>query len=194
MTDAMPEDPLEQRRARIAVLRRLNSALPKERRHAIPPLHDPAHQSSGRDTAAAVETLLAMSRADYAERVCGDLSADKDDAWQLYLHPHLVQFTHAVLIRKYKMVCRLASETRESASSPVARRRWAFLTMLESRIQQTEAALPDTVMTSDRNTARRLFAAIQAHRRALTANGVQPEAWDLALWKAVDNLPRGEEQ
>jgi hypothetical protein len=188
VTDTPPGETLEERKARIARLRRMNSVLPKEKRHPIPALHEPTGPHAVPPSAPAVESLLAMSRRDYAELVCANLSADKDDQWALYLDPRLIQLTHSVLVRKRAAVARLTRDTRESASSHVGRRRWVFIDMLESRIQQTEAALPDDVLTSDRHTARRLFAAVQAHRRALTVNGVQPEAWDLKLWQVVDDL------
>jgi hypothetical protein len=188
MTDAPTGETLSQRRARIAMLRRLNSALPKEQRRAIPPLHEPAHTGPDRAPEATIDFLLAMSRSNYMDLVCGDLAADKDDRWALYLDPRLIQLTHSVLIRKRSAAARLTRETRESAESEVGRRRWRFIEMLESRIQQVEAALPDAVLTSDRHTTRRLFAAIHAHRRALVANGVEPEAWDLKLWQAADEL------
>lgn len=188
MTDTPSSETLEERKARIALLRRINSVLPKEKRHAIPPLHEPT------GPAPAVDSLLAMPRSAYAELVCSNLSADKDDLWALYLDSRLIQLTHSVLVRKRAAVARLTRDTRESAESRIGRRRWAFIDMLESRIQQTEAALPDTVLTSDRHTAHRLFAAVQAHRRALAANGVQAEAWDLKLWQVVDDLTASDPQ
>ncbi|NUS82800.1 MAG: hypothetical protein HOY75_08600 [Streptomyces sp.] len=186
MTDAPVGETLEQRKARIASLRRINAVLPKEQRHPIPPLHDPALPPQTLDTD--VDTLLAMPRRAYAELVCDNLAAGKDDAWAAYLHPRLIQLTYSVLVRKRAMLARLTRDTRESAETRVGRRRWAFIEMLEDRIQQVEAAMPDAVLTSDRGTARRLFAAIQAHRRACIANQVTPEPWDLMLWKAVDDL------
>lgn len=186
MTDAPVGETLEQRKAHIAALRRINSVLPKEQRHPIPPLHDPALPSETLDSD--VDTLLAMPRRAYSDLVCDNLAAGKDDAWAIYLHPRLIQLTYSVLIRKRSVLARLTRDTRESAESRVGRRRWAFIEKLESRIQQVEAAMPEAVLTSDRNTARRLFAAIQAHRRACIANQVTPEPWDLALWKAVDDL------
>ncbi|NUS25038.1 MAG: hypothetical protein HOV92_12560 [Streptomyces sp.] len=188
MTNTPTGETFEQRKARIALLRRINAVLPKEKRHPIPPLHEPASPDPGQTTAPAVESLLAMPRRDYAEMVCDNLSADQDDTWTLYLDPRLIQLTHSVLVRKRAALARLTRDTRESASSRVGRRRWAFIDMLESRIQQVEAALPDAVLTSDRDTAHRLFAAVQAHRRALTTSGVQPEVWDLKLWQVVDHL------
>ena len=135
-----------------------------------------------------------MSRSDYMDLVCTNLAPDRDDRWAIYLDPQLIQLTHSVLVRKRAAVARLTRDTRESASSEVGRRRWRFIEMLESRIQQVEAALPDAVLTSDRHTALRLFGAIQAHRRALAAHGVEPQAWDLKLWQAVDALSDGPQQ
>lgn len=178
MTDT-PET-LDERKAHIA------SVLPKEQRHAIPPLHEP--NGGLASNPAAVDALLAMTRNDYMDLVCSDLAASKDDRWTLYLDPRLIQLTHSVLIRKRSSAARLTRDTRESAQSEVGRRRWRFIEMLESRIQQVEAALPDTVLTSDRNTTLHLFAAIQTHRRALAMNGVEPEAWDLRLWQTIDDL------
>ena len=188
MPDAPTEETLEQRKARIAALRRMNAVLPKEQRHPIPPLHDPGAPAQDRPSTAAVETLLAMPRRAYQDLVCSNLAADKDDMWALYLDPRVIQFTHAALIRKRAALARLTRDTRESAASKIGRRRWSFIEMLESRIQQTESCLPDNVLTSDRNTARHLFAAIQAHRRALIAHRVHPEPWDVELWQAIDNL------
>jgi hypothetical protein len=188
MTDAPTNETFEQRKARIALLRRLNSALPKERRHPIPPLHHPAQPKARQQALPAVDDLLAMTRSEYTAQVCADLSADKDHMWVLYLDPKLIQITYSVLMRKRAALSRLTRDTRESASSQIGRRRWKFIEMLEARIQQAEAAFPDDVLTSDRNTARRLFAAVQAHRRALTANDAQPEAWDLKLWQVLDDL------
>jgi hypothetical protein len=190
VTEQPAGETLEQRRARIAGLRRLNSVLPKERRHPIPPLYPPGapapEQPSTSDVS--VEDLLAMPRSDYQELICANLASNKDHLWALYLDPRLIHLTHSVMLRKRFALARLTRDTRESAHSQVGRRRWKFIDMLESRIQQVEAALPDTVLTSDRSTAHQLFAAIQAHRRALTANGVEPEEWDRRLWQAVDGL------
>ena len=47
MPDAPVGESFDQRRARIAALRRLNSVLPKEQRHTIPPLHEPAAPTPG---------------------------------------------------------------------------------------------------------------------------------------------------
>jgi hypothetical protein len=187
VADAPASETLEQRKARIAALRRINAVLPKELRHPIPPLYDnppstePASHETGTDT---VDALLAMSRTEYEQHVCDHLAARYDDRWALFLHPSLVQFTHSVLLRKHTMVARLKNDP----ATMIGRRRRNFLELLESRLQQVESVLPDMVLTSDRDTARHLFAAIQAHRRALTANRVQPEEWDLKLWQAVDDL------
>lgn len=187
MTDPAPAETLEQRKARIARLRRLNSVLPKEQRRPIPPLHDtrPTPESDQQEISpSTVEDLLAMPRSEYTQHVTDHLGAEHDDQWALFLHPSLVQFTHSVLIRKHAAAARLKSDP----GTVIGRRRRNFLEMLESRIQQVETALPDEVVTSDPNAARRLFAAIQAHRRAQTANGVTPEQWDLDLWLSADEL------
>ena len=194
MTDPAPTETLEQRKARIARLRRLNSVLPKEQRHPIPPLHDtpptPQPEAPEGPRASTVDALLAMPRSEYTQHVCDHLAAEHDSAWALFLHPSLVQFTHSVLVRKHAAVARLKNDP----ATDTGRRRRNFLEVLESRIQQVEAALPDTVLTSDRNTARHLFAAIQAHRRAQAANGVTPEQWDLELWHAADRLTNDVEE
>ncbi|MFG2359455.1 hypothetical protein [Streptomyces sp. NPDC048521] len=130
-----------------------------------------------------------MPRRAYAQLVCETLSSGKDDLWDLYLDPRLIQLTHSVLTRKQAAVARLKNDP----STQAGRRRRNFLDMLENRIQQVEDVLPDSVWTSDRDTTRRLFAAIQAHRRALTANNVTPESWDLALWQTVDDLSVGQQ-
>jgi hypothetical protein len=188
MPDHAPAETVEQRKARIAMLRRLNSVLPKEQRRPIPTLHDarPAStpQAQPEDTATTLDALLAMPRGTYTQHICDHLGAEHDDQWRLFLHPTLIQFTHSVLVRKHATVARLKNDP----ETQTGRRRTTFLDLLESRIQQVEAALPDAIMTSDRNTARRLFAAIQAHRRALTANGATAESWDSELWRVADQL------
>lgn len=182
-------DTVAQRKARIAMLRRLNSVLPKEQRRPVPPLHDtltdpPAQRPDPTINTVDVDALLAMPRSQYTQYVCDHLGAEHDDTWALFLHPSLVQFTHSTLLRKHTAVARLKNDP----ATVTGRRRRNFLDLLEGRIQQVEAALPDQVVTSDRNTARRLFAAIQAHRRAQTANGVTPEPWDHDLWRTADDL------
>ena len=178
----MTEETYAQRKAHIAALRRLNSALPKEQRHAIPSLN-PAHQPKKRQPSGhTVESMLALSRADYTSLVCGHLRAEDEDAWSYFLDPQLLQLTHSVLVRKHAVV----AETRDG--SPADRRRRDFLDMLQSRIQQAEELLPDDVLPSQLAAARRLFGAIQTHRRALAKNGIEPEAWDLKLWKAADDF------
>jgi hypothetical protein len=184
MTDMPATETLEERKARIAMLRRLNAVLPKEKRHPIPPLHGSATPQPADPAQPSVDDLLSMPRRAYAQLVCESLSSGKDNLWDLYLDPRLIQLTHSVLIRKHAAVVRLKNDP----ATQTGRRRRNFLDMLENRIQQVEEALPDAVWAPDRDTTRRLFAAIQAHRRALTTNNVAPEPWDLALWQTVDDL------
>lgn len=190
MPDAPVGETFEERKARIAVLRRMNSVLPKEKRHPIPPLGDPSvTQMVSTSETDPVEELLSMPRRSYFQYVCENLSADKDPLWDLFLNPRLIQLTYQALIRKHALVVRVKS----NPETDVGRRRRNFLDMVENRMQQTQDALPASVLASGEDTTRRLFSAVQAHRRALTTNKVTPEPWDLALWQAVDDLVTDEE-
>jgi hypothetical protein len=185
VTDAPVGETFEQRKARIAAVRRINAVLPKEKRNPIPPLHGPEttqkRDSPGGDP---VEQMMTMTRSDYFQYVCANLSADKDHLWDQFLDPRIVHLTHQALARKRALVVRL----KMSPETDVGRRRRNFLDMVENRMQQVQEALPTLVLTSGETSVRRLFAAIQAHRRALATNRVEPEPWDLALWKVADDL------
>lgn len=190
MTDAPIGETFEQRKSRIAALRRLNAVLPKEQRRSIPLLHDPvSSQKQNASGADPVEQMLTMTRSDYFQYVCDNLSSDKDHLWDLFLDPRMVHLTQQALARKRAHVVHL----KLSPETDVGRRRRNFLDMVENRMQQVQEALPASVLTFGESGTRRLFAAIQAHRRALATNRVEPEPWDLALWKTVDDLISGEE-
>lgn len=163
----------------IAFLRRLNSALPKEKRHALP-VHSPRTGTYARHTP---DSLHALGNSEYAKLVTDNLGHEHQELWDHFLSPAFIHRTHVALIRKRAATVRLLREPRHESRKQQTR---LYLNLINERLEQVESALDDDVVQAQRLTIRRLTAAIQTHRAALRDAGIEPEPWDLHLWKTLD--------
>ncbi|MFJ1993035.1 hypothetical protein [Streptomyces asiaticus] len=166
-------------------LRKLNSALPREKRHPLPP----PKRSPDTDAAHTVETLQALSSTAYTQHVIAHLGAEHDDQWALFLDRALIRRTHAALARKRSAALRAEQQPHaEGADADRKRRLHAFFDLIDTRIQQVESLLPGNPVRQQRDTIMKLVSAIRAHHDAATQAGMTPEPWDQRLWAVLRQI------
>lgn len=162
-------------------LKRLNSALPPDRRHRIP-----APQPD-----ATIDSLSTVSTGQYQRTVMEHLGQEHEPWWTLFTHPALINRTYGALLRKQRANMRLAAYAElphDTCSDDIVRRRRSFLSMLEDRLQQVELLLPDSSFAPQTVAARSLLAAIRAHQLANSDSQTVPEAWDTRLWDRAEQI------
>ena len=168
-------------------LRKLNAALPREKRHSLP---RPASERPDADKAQAVKALQQLGSSAYAQRVISHLGTEHEGQWALFLDRALIRRTYAALNRKRAATLRAEDQlkARQSPDSDRVRRLHGFLDLLDMRIQQVEALIPGDPVNVQRHTIGKLTAAIRAHREAVQNNQMEPEPWDERLWAVLDEI------
>lgn len=176
-------------------LRRLNSALPKEQRHAYesPEPVQPMQPKPG--ATPTVDDLLNLGKNAYSSTIQQHISIEHEAMWALFLDPQLVTRTYQALRRIYANLLRVAEKGKfaDGESSAVRRRRRSFYEMVTERLQEVEALLPDDYFLPGREayeSLRLLTAAVHKHRASVVEADVIPEEWDTQLWKAADHAGR----
>ncbi|MGW2847269.1 hypothetical protein [Streptomyces sp. NPDC001274] len=179
-----------------AFLRRLNAALPKERRHAYETPQPGRHAQSERvETTPTVDDLLGLGKNAYSRTVQQHISMTHEAMWALFLDPQLVIRTYQALRTIHANLLRVVEEEKlgGNGSSTVRRRRRGFCTMTAERLREVEALLPDDYFRPGREAQEVLLsltAAVHKHRLSVIEEGLIPEEWDTRLWRAADHAGR----
>ena len=179
-----------------AFIRKLNSALPIEKRLPLPerntrPATGP--QTKYQSPPDEAEALDALSNSGYAQKVISNLGVENDHLWDLLLHPVRIRRTHSVLVRKRAATLRDVERPRSDNSTAKQRnaRIRAFLELIDKRINEVEDQLGDNPLESQRRIIKRLATAIRQHRDETTRQGLEPEPWDERLWQVLNEITPG---